>query len=560
VLTHLRTPGCDNPRMALGAFSWLYRRLGGWYPAAFLTVELQTAFLVTAGTLALFTFYWDVSKDEFLLIFAIAIGLTAVAVLGNLIRTYPLLRPIRAWIEGERSERATADAWAAAVNLPMGLLKRDFTLPFVIVVVPSTIAAVAILGLSWLTFFPFFFGSAVAVCYGGMLHYLALEVGMRPVLIEINEAATPKLQSGVSAFPLRVRLLGALPLINLICGLVVAALTSGGGGGADLTVDVLVALAVATTISLELSLLLSKSILRPIADLQRATEAVREGRYDVRVPVTTGDELGDLAASFNEMIDGLAERERIREAFGTYLDREVAEYILSEGFAEEGEEVDVSVLFCDVRDFTRLAAAMDAKEVVAALNGLFEVVVPIVARHGGHVDKFEGDGLLAFFGAPEDYPDHANRAVRAACAMATAVNDQHAAGEAIKIGVGVNTGRVVAGSIGGAGRLNFSVIGDPVNVASRVEAQTRRLDAAVLITERTKAALSDDFLVEDRGAHELKGVDGRVELFEPRPAPQLTTVSDAAPSPEGDGERPSIPVRVAARARRAVARATARQE
>ena len=131
---------------------------------------------------------------------------------------------------------------------------------------------------------------------------------------------------------LRVRLMAALPLINLITGLVVAARTSQNGGGADHGGDVLVAVAVATTISLELTLLLSKSVLRPINDLREATERLKEGDYEISVPVTSGDELGELAASFNEMAVGLSERERIREAFGTYLDREVAEYILSEGF------------------------------------------------------------------------------------------------------------------------------------------------------------------------------------------------------------------------------------
>jgi class 3 adenylate cyclase len=502
--------------MALGALTWLYRKLGSFYPAFYLTLELQSAFLVTGGTLALFTFYWDMPRDDFLPILGIALALTAVAVALNLIHTLPLLRPIRGWIRGGRSERATTEAWAAAVGLPMALIKRDIAFPFIVVVLPTTIAAIAILGLSWVSFFPFFIGASVAVGYGALLHYLALEVGMRPVLVDINQAVTPPVQAGVSAFPLRVRLMGALPLINLIAGLTVAALTSDGGGGVSLTGDVLIALAVATTISLELSLLLSKSILRPIADLQRATEAVREGRYDVSVPVTTGDELGDLAASFNEMISGLAERERIRDAFGTYLDEEVAEYILSEGFSKAGVELEVSVLFCDVRDFTALAAGMDAKEVVAALNGLFEVVVPIVADHGGHVDKFEGDGLLAVFGAPENYPDHADRAVGAACEMARAVNEHDRAGAHLRIGVGINTGRVVAGAIGGAGRLNFSVIGDPVNVASRVEEATRVLDASVLITGATRDRLSARFDLDELGRHELKGVEEPVVLCAPR--------------------------------------------
>jgi adenylate cyclase len=295
---------------------------------------------------------------------------------------------------------------------------------------------------------------------------------------------------------------------------VVAALTSRGGGGADLGLDVLVAVAVATTISLELTILLSKSIQRPIADLRKATEAVMEGDFSTSVPVTTGDEIGELATSFNEMVRGLSERERIRDAFGTYLDREVADYILSDAFDEEGIELDVSVLFTDVREFTKFSAGAEAKEVVAALNGLFEVVVPVISRHGGHVDKFEGDGLLAVFGAPEPYHDHAIRATRAAIEVCRRVNERGEAGD-LRVGVGVNTGRVVAGAVGGAGRLNFSVIGDAVNVAARVEAMTREIDRDVLLTPATVSSMGSALAVESTGEHELRGIEGPVELFAP---------------------------------------------
>jgi len=358
---------------------------------------------------------------------------------------------------------------------------------------------------------------------------------MRPVLVDINESElAPRTSAGTSAIPLRVRMMTALPLINLITGLVVAALTSDGGGGAALGADVLIAVGVATTISLELTVLFAKSILRPIADLQRATEAVREGRYEVSVPVTTGDELGELGASFNQMVEGLAEREKLREAFGTYLDKSVAEYILSEGFSEEGEELEVSVLFCDVRDFTSFAAQADAKEVVSCLNQLFEVIVPIVTRHGGHVDKFVGDGLLAVFGAPETYPDHADRAVRAACEMATKVNSDGEIG--FRIGVGVNTGRVVAGSIGGAGRLNFSVIGDAVNVAARVESATRELDEDVLVTEETMRELSEAIEARSCGEHELRGVPEPIPFYAPRIRESAGVETGEEPLPaSGDG-------------------------
>ena len=517
--------------MSVPVFARFYRRLGRLYPLVFLTVELQSAFVITAATLGLFSFYYDASFTDYIEILAVAMVLTAIAVGITIVRTLPLMRPISEWIGGSRDEQQTLEAWSAAVGLPLGLIRRDVAIPIIVTIIPTCVWAVVATDLSWVAFVPLFVGSLVALGYSAILHYLILEAGMRPVLIDINQSVPmPRLSAAASAIPLRVRMMAALPLINLITGLVVAAFTSGGGGGgAALGLDVLVAVAVATTISLELTVLFSKSILRPIADLRRATKVVAEGRYDVSVPVTTGDELGELAASFNQMVEGLAERERLREAFGTYLDKSVAEYILSEGFSEEGVELEVSVLFCDVRDFTGFARQAEAKEVVARLNELFEIVVPIVTRHGGHVDKFVGDGLLAVFGAPESYPDHADRAVRAACEIATRVNSDE--GPGLRIGVGVNTGRVIAGSIGGAGRLNFSVIGDPVNVAARVEAATRELDEDVLITEATRRELGSAIEAEPRGEHELKGIAEPVALYVPR-------IAEPAPAPAGEEPLP----------------------
>jgi class 3 adenylate cyclase len=354
----------------------------------------------------------------------------------------------------------------------------------------------------------------VAIGYGGILHYLALEAGMRPVLVDINREVTPRRETDIDVVPLRFKLLTALPLISVITGLVSSALSGDGGGGASgLGIDVAIAVGVAGTIALELSWMLAKSILRPLDDLQGAIRAVQSGRYDVSVPVTTADEVGELSAAFNQMVAGLAERERIREAFGTYLDKEVAEYILSDDYAPEGFEVEVSVLFCDVRNFTGFAEEADPTEVVHRLNELFETVVPIVARHGGHVDKFIGDGLLAVFGAPERFEDHADRALRAAIDMAQCVNRE--LDSPLEVGVGVNSGAVVAGSIGGAGRLNFSVIGDAVNVAARVEAATRELGDEVLVTDGTRQRLRDRFELEERGSRELKGKSEAIRLWAP---------------------------------------------
>jgi adenylate cyclase len=195
-------------------------------------------------------------------------------------------------------------------------------------------------------------------------------------------------------------------------------------------------------------------------------------------------------------------------------------------------EVEVTVLFCDVRGYTEFASQATPQEVVAALNRLFETIVPIIADHGGHIDKFEGDGLLAVFGAPEPFTDHADRAVRAACESATAVNHKGRAGE-LRIGVGVNSGRVIAGSIGGGGRLNFSVIGDVVNVASRVQEQTRETGDDILITGETWKAVSHHFEVESRGKAELRGVAEPVALY----APHITgTAEPAVAGRDGDAQ------------------------
>jgi len=312
--------------------------------------------------------------------------------------------------------------------------------------------------------------------------------------------------------PLRLKLLTILPLTSLITGLVVAALT--GGDNKNLGLSVLITLAVAFSISLELTLLLSESISRPMSALHNGIRAIERGEYGVEIPVTTSDDLGELTDGFNRMAAGLAERERLREAFGTYLDREVAEYILHEGINPAGVEVDVSILFCDVCDFTAFASGADSPEqVVAALNRLFETFAPIVARHGGHVDKFVGDGMLAVFGAPESYADHADRALATGCEIVEAV--EGGAAGTLRVGVGINSGRVVAGSIGGAGRLNFSVIGDAVNVASRVEAATRETGDRLLITAETRDALirTGHIVLVSRGDAVLRGKTEPIELF-----------------------------------------------
>jgi class 3 adenylate cyclase len=323
-------------------------------------------------------------------------------------------------------------------------------------------------------------------------------------------------EPGRAGVPLRRRLLVGLPAINILTGVIVAGieLNSHNAHLSDLGPAVVVAVVVAFTVSLELTILLSRSIFGPLDALREATERVRGGDLTTRVAVVSTDETGRLARSFNDMVAGLEERERLHEAFGAYVGPDVADRVLRDGPHLDGEEREVSVLCLDIRDFTRFAERSSAREVVDYLNAFYDVVVPILVRHGGHADKYVGDGLLGVFGASEPLLDHADRAVAAALAIAAAVRERW--GKELRVGIGVNSGPVIAGTIGGGGHVEFTVIGDPVNTASRVEQVTRQTGDDVLVTEATRVLLREEHGGFDaRPAVPLKGKRERVELWAP---------------------------------------------
>jgi adenylate cyclase len=259
----------------------------------------------------------------------------------------------------------------------------------------------------------------------------------------------------------------------------------------------------------------ARAVSDPLDRLRIAVQRVEEGSLEEQVTVDDGGEIGLLQSGFNRMVSGLRERERIREAFGTYVDREVAEHILREGTSLEGEEVEVTILVLDIRGFTTLAERLSAPEVVQTLNRLWQRIVPIIHAHRGHVDKYVGDGLLAVFGAPRRQPDHADQALAAALEIASAVEEEF--GTELSVGIGLNSGNVVAGNVGGAGRLEFSVIGDAVNVAARVESATRETGDQILIAERTRQLLARTKIsFDERPDIALMGKRQRVNLYAPR--------------------------------------------
>jgi len=312
-----------------------------------------------------------------------------------------------------------------------------------------------------------------------------------------------------------VAMLGAVFAFSA-SGAMLAAVFNLAGRGPALAVVIACALTI-FSVAITLAPSFSPS-LRPIRDLAEGTERVAAGDYSQRLPVVQDDDLGALAGSFNRMQAGLAERQRLQAAFGTYVDPTLAARLLEQGDdVFTGERREVTVMFVDVRDFTPFAEANTAEDTVSRLNALFEIVVPAVVDAGGHVNKFLGDGALAVFGAPNDLADHADSAVAAAMLIHRLVAERFA-GE-LRIGIGINTGKVIAGTIGGGSKLEFTLIGDAVNVAARVEQLTKTVGDAILLTQQTVEALASRLPgLIDRGSHALKGKSTATKLFGLDPA------------------------------------------
>jgi class 3 adenylate cyclase len=492
---------------------WLYERLKSRYWLLFVAGQAGVSIFVVLLTVAVIASYYDSTTGDVAWIAGVACVLTIATVLWATLKARPAYNAIIDWRAAEApGATETVNAWEAATTLTLRQFRSSSGWVNTLVVIPTSAVSVVVLDLPWHAFFVMLLACLIPAVYATVLSYSAGEMLSRPLVKDIAAVLPDDFPFERHGLPVSKRIRVGLPTYTAATGILVATLVGERHGSDDLVLAVVAALGIGLALSQELSVLLAESITEPIGRVRRALSRVQGGDLTARVPVTTSDELGELAHDFNLMARGLQEREQMRDAFGTYMDKEVAALILSGQFPDEGVEVDVSILFCDVRGFTSYAENAAATAVVATLNKLFEVIVPVVDRHGGHVDKFIGDGLLAVFGAPEPYPDHADRAVATACDIVTAVAES---GTGLSVGVGVNTGRVVAGSIGGAGRLNFSVIGDAVNVAARVEAATRETGDDVLFTAATKRLMLNRIPVVSRGSVPLKGKAEPLEVFAP---------------------------------------------
>jgi class 3 adenylate cyclase len=272
-----------------------------------------------------------------------------------------------------------------------------------------------------------------------------------------------------------------------------------------------------------LGIVLAHRITRPIFALVDAAEGVASGDLNRILPVTTGDEIGALTTSFNTMIGGLRERERMHDILGRFVSPTVARLVLSHPLDLSGESKLLSILFTDLRDFTVLSEQEEPAVVISGLNDYFQIVVEAADRYGGVVNKFGGDSTLVLFGLTDEQANpqaSADAAVHAALAIRAGLSDLNArrAAEQVPVlaaGIGINTGTVVAGLIGSERRMEYTAIGDAVNLSARIQTLNRKLGTDILISAATYDALgqSAGLQVVNRGLRQLKGKSQRVRVY-----------------------------------------------
>ncbi|MCP5483862.1 MAG: HAMP domain-containing protein [Spirochaetales bacterium] len=281
----------------------------------------------------------------------------------------------------------------------------------------------------------------------------------------------------------------------------------------------------AVLVGLALSVLFANGLVAPIRKLVSGTKAVTEGNLDVILDRSSGDEIGELTGSFNSMVHGLRDRERIKETFGQYVDPRIVDKLLNDATAAgEGSRETMAIFFSDVAGFTSISEKLTPASLVRLMNRYLSAMSAKVQERDGVIDKFVGDAIMAFWGPPFV---EANRRSQLACESALdqlkALDQFNATvGEAIgvvgvldaiDIRIGIHTGEVVAGNMGSETARNFTIMGDSVNLASRLEGANKQYGSRVLLSEATVAEISG-FVLRELDLIQVKGRDQPVRVFE----------------------------------------------
>lgn len=263
------------------------------------------------------------------------------------------------------------------------------------------------------------------------------------------------------------------------------------------------------------AILLGRYITRPVSAIAQAARLVEDNQL-AEVPVLPSSrmkELDDASRSFNQMVVDLRERKLIRQTLGQFVPEEVARTLLSDGGALHEESSLATLIYSDIENFTALTESLGSTKVIAVLNAYFSAMVEILERHKGVVTQFHGDAILATFNVPVADPDHAGNALLAASQMLSAIESRDFSGHRLRIRIGIDSGSVVAGAVGAPGRLSYSVYGNPVNLAARLEALNKELGTQVLISENTARLAGNIHSLHSVGEAQIRGQSNAIRTY-----------------------------------------------
>lgn len=457
----------------------------------------------------------------------IAVFALAVVVIfsGATMLSRRLQRPMRAW------ERRLAPG-VSTPDIPSDVARRVLNWPLL---------ASAIVAGTWLfaaAFFALLYDNPsnfVGIATGGAATTAIVYSGTDLLWRRVVPRYFP--QGNVSAVPafqlwVQRRLLLAFALIGPVTPLLIVMLTLVRARALletanpqaivdNLIIAQLFVLGVGLVAGVTVAVLVARAIVAPLESLQRAMARVQDNDFETRVAVTTNDELGYLSERFNQMTAGLRRGEKLRRLFGLYVSPEVARAAVETGAGLGGELAQCTVMFSDIRDFTTLTEQIDPGELVDLINRYMSAMVSVIVRHGGLITRFGGDSILAVFGAPlNPMEDHAGQALAAGIEMRQALHtfnqSESASGRpTLQAGIGIASGPVIAGNVGGKERMEYTVMGDAVNLAARLEDLTKDLGFPILLSDTTYVALDDLPGLTIRELHDvrIKGKQGAVTAY-----------------------------------------------
>jgi adenylate cyclase len=429
-----------------------------------------------------------------------------------------LLMPVFRW---QRRDNLLAEADPSATQLAR---TRALRMPFyrtLISVASWAVGSVVFIAASWSVARYAAPVVAVATALGAtataIIGYLQSERVLRPVAVAALRSGVPE---NVKAPGVILRLMlawvlsTAVPLLAIVLAVVSDKVSLLHAAPEKLFNPILLLALAALGIGSASTLLVAMSIADPLRQLRWALSEVQRGNFNAHMQIYDASELGLLQAGFNDMVRDLSERQRLRDLFGRYVGEDVARRAIERGTELGGQERDVAVLFVDLVGSTELAATRPPAEVVHLLNEFFRVVVDTVGRHGGFVNKFQGDAALAIFGAPIEHPDGAGAALSAARELHDELLPVLGSAE---FGIGVSAGRAIAGHIGAQARFEYTVIGDPVNEAARLTELAKLERGHVLASAiAVSGALDAEALCWDVGeVVELRGRSAPTQLARP---------------------------------------------